>query len=689
MYNVSNAYKTAMHNRVQKFKVRGTVGNVSFSDENILVGSLSISNQCSGSDNIDIGQVYIGELNCTFLGVDIDRNSWFGKEIIIDFGQCLNDGSYEFIPLGVFTVAEADYTESGVAVKAYDHVAKLDKTCSSLSTGAKPYNLAKIACDACRVTLETSEAEFLRVPNGKVTLGIYAENDIKTYRDALSWIAQTCCCFVTASRSGGILFRQYGGQPADVIDDAHRFTGCTFSDFSTRYTGLSVVNITKQTTSYYAVSPDNGLTYNLGSNPYLQNAVSHSLSTMREAVLRKLAEIDYVPFKAACIGNPAYDLGDVLIFSDGIADSQKQSVITKFTWTYGREYVMEGVGRNPALATGSSKSDKNIAGLISQTVSDDLYRCTVLRNGADVHIADGERKSVIFARYMLYSPSHVRFNFEVLLSVTPDEDSSNLADVTIDNSSLILNPKPAQNFVTVKAIYKSDGEEITTRYPVETFSSGKHILTLQYDLDHDDSLSHSFDLWLEVSGGSVCIAENDAYEVISSTGLAADNKWEGTFRGDDGNLYIVIDGQAHKIPDSIEVFRYPAKLSYIADEPLDYSGLVVHAVFGDGSRVNITDECVINPAEGSPFDGNNDMYIEVSYTIWTVSYGTGFNLIQNYINELIITPPRKTDYRYGEILDYTGLTVEAVYRDGRRIDVTEQCVLKPAEGTAFDYYGMR
>ncbi|MBR4196762.1 MAG: hypothetical protein IKQ95_08650 [Synergistaceae bacterium] len=126
----------------------------------------------------------------------------------------------------------------------------------------------------------------------------YAENDIKTYRDALSWIAQTCCCFVTASRSGGILFRQYGGQPADVIDDAHRFTGCTFSDFSTRYTGISVVNIRKQTTSYYAVSPDDGLTYNLGSNPYLQNAVSHSLSTMRKAVLKKLAEIDYVPFKA-------------------------------------------------------------------------------------------------------------------------------------------------------------------------------------------------------------------------------------------------------------------------------------------------------------------------------------------------------------------------------------------------------
>ena len=407
---------------------------------------------------------------------------------------------------------------------------------------------------------------------------------------------------------------------------------------------------------------------------------------MREAVLRKLAEIDYVPFKAACIGNPAYDLGDVIVFSNCIADSEKKSVITKFTWTYGRDYVMEGVGRNPALASANSKSDKNIAGLMSRTADNELFRCTVIRNGAEVSIADGESHSVIFARYLLTAPSHVRFNFEVLLSVTANEDASNLADVSIRNNTLILTPKPTQRYVTVKAIYKSDGGEIVTRYPVETLPSGKHILTLQYDLDHDDSITHSFDLWLEVSGGSVSVAENDAYEVISSTGLAADNKWEGTFRGDDGNLYIVIDGVAHKIPDSITIHRYPSRMAYTPDEPLDYSGLVVHAIFRDGSQTDITNDCVINPVEGSPFDGNEDTYIEVSYTIWTVSYSTGFNLNQNYIDELIITPPRKIDYRYGEIIDYTGLVVEAVYRDGRKVDVTDQCVITPAEGIAFDYY---
>ncbi len=69
-----------MHSRVQVFKVSGNIDGVPFTEENILSGSLSISNQCSGVENIEIGQVYIGELNCTFLNLNIA--GWFGKEIL-------------------------------------------------------------------------------------------------------------------------------------------------------------------------------------------------------------------------------------------------------------------------------------------------------------------------------------------------------------------------------------------------------------------------------------------------------------------------------------------------------------------------------------------------------------------------------------------------------------------------------
>ena len=663
MYPVSNEYKEAMHSRVQKFRVTGTVGDVPFNDENILAGSLSITNQCSGNENIDIGQVYIGELDCTFINLNIERNNWYGKDITIYFGQMLANGNFEYIPLGIYTISEAEYTASGVAVKAYDCMAKLDKTCSELIAGAKPYNLALKICQNCKVNFETTEAEFQSFANYDTVLGAYNENDVETYRDALSWLAQACGCFATASRTGGIVFRSYNSQAVETIDDFHRFSGCSFSDFSTRYTGMSVVDMATQTTTYYYVKPDDALTYNLGTNPYLQIAVSHSLTAMRRNVLNVLAEIDFTPFKAKCIGNPAYDLGDVLIFSGGIADDTKKSCITKYTWNYGSGYEMTGAGKNPALATAYSKSDKNIAGLISRTSDNKLLQYIVLRNREEIQINDGDSSSVLLAQYISSQGSHIRFNFEILLTVIPNNDTA-----------------------VVKAKYFLDNAEVTDRYPVETWEAGKHILTLQYDISNAEDGAHSLDLQIEVSGGKILIEANDAYEVVTSTGIFSDNVWEGLVRGEDGNLYIIINGVAHKVPDSIEVGKRPVKTVYMDDEPIDYNGLVINAVFGDKTKTEITNDCEINPENGTPYSADRDNYVEVTYLTWGLTYTTGFELGYNGIIKIeMASLPNKVNYSQGEIIDYTGARVRAVYYDESTEDITDKCVFIPGAGTVFDY----
>ena len=123
MYQVSEAYREAMHQKVQTFRLTGMAGNHSFTEANILKGSFSVTNQCSGADAVEIGQVYIGELNATFMDMGISRYQWQALEISPSLGLKLADGSYEYVPLGVFTVAEAEWTASGIVVKAYDNMA--------------------------------------------------------------------------------------------------------------------------------------------------------------------------------------------------------------------------------------------------------------------------------------------------------------------------------------------------------------------------------------------------------------------------------------------------------------------------------------------------------------------------------------------------------------------------------------
>jgi hypothetical protein len=191
MYAVSDKYKAAMKQPVQRFRMRGTIGEHSFTDDNILSGSFSITNQCTGNEEIAIGQVYIGELNATFLNMSISRYGWKGLEIKPVFGMRLSDGTYEEVPLGVFTVETAEWTESGVVVKAYDHMALLDKNCNKVITEVTPYQCAQAIAEATGVIFSNTEKEFESFANGTTMVSETETNDVETWRDLVSWLAQT------------------------------------------------------------------------------------------------------------------------------------------------------------------------------------------------------------------------------------------------------------------------------------------------------------------------------------------------------------------------------------------------------------------------------------------------------------------------------------------------------------------
>ena len=366
MYAVSEQYKEAMRRPVQNYRMHGSIADTVFDDEHILSGSFSITNQCSDETQVQIGQVYIAELKVTLVGMNEERYSLKNAEIRPFFGMRLADQSYEDIPLGVFTISEANWGESGVEITAYDNMAKLDRSFSATTLSGTAYRLASIACRSCGLELKTSAEEFAAFQNGDVNFSLYAGNNIESWRTFLSWLAQSVACNVFADREGKIVFRPYGQTPVDTIDAAHRFTGCTFGDYITRYTGLSCVDIDAQETKYYGEDQDDALTYNLGENPFLQ---SGNVDAMRKNILKALGSIQYVPFKAQMIGNPAYDLMDVFRFTGGHADENRIFCMTKFVFSYNQKYEMQGVGKNPALVTGNSKSDKNLSGLIDEVSS--------------------------------------------------------------------------------------------------------------------------------------------------------------------------------------------------------------------------------------------------------------------------------------------------------------------------------
>ncbi len=504
MYGVSNVYKEAMHQRVQRHIIYGTIGSVEFTDANILSGSMTILNQCSGTEEIAIGQVFVGELKATFRNINIPRGSWQGKEITVVFSLCLDEANdvWEDVPVGVYTVLSSMHNLSGTQVVAYDHMNKLDKTCGTRFTAASPYSILTFACTECGVQLGNTEEEIRALPNGTEFLVQYPESDIETWRDMVSWVAQTLGCFATAGRDGKIYLRKYGQTVVDTIDAAHRHDGAAFSDFQTRYTGMSVVNMANENTSYYALDPDDGLTYNLGSNPFLQ-PTGQKRDEMRRRVLDALGEINYTPLSTNMIGNVAYDLGDVIQYTGGSA-ANDLCCVTKFVYTHHGGYAVSGVGKNPATATGKSKSDKNIVGLTNR-LGADTFAYDVIRNGRAVDVADGQNRRITRASIMCKENAKIKMDAEILL-----------------NTVLTAGKDKAVGTVT----YILDGTELE-RHPIETWLAGNHILTLQYFLQLTDPGFHTFDIFLEMADGSIHINEFDVLEVFSGTGVAAEAEWNG------------------------------------------------------------------------------------------------------------------------------------------------------------------
>lgn len=523
MYGVSDAYKEAMKQPVQRFRMTGTVGTIPFTDDNILQGSMSITNQCSDGTEVKIGQVYIAELDVTLMNTNLARYSLKNKKITPVFGLQLADKSYEDVPLGVFNISEANWTASGIVIKAYDNMYLFEKSCDIQSISGMPYSLAKTACDTCGLELGTTDIEFSKFKNGSEQLSMLTENDIETWRDFISWVAQTVGCNVFADRDGKIIFRQYGQDVVDTINPNQRLTGASFSDFETRYTGLSCVNIAEKTTSYYGMPVDDALTYNLGSNPFLQYGTSTTVEQQRRAVLEALQQIDYVPFSLSMIGNPAYDLMDVFSFPEGLGDADKLFCMTKYTFNYHGEYQMEGVGENPALANGKSKTDKNISGLMSS--SDDYgMHYTVFTNADTVTVGDGENKSIANVTFIVRKTTHVHIEFEILLT----------AETTETGEAWNWTENDAVATVT----YYLNGEEITTYYPVETWQDGQHILHLMYDLQAVAAQIHTWDIWISMTGGQITMDKYGILGVISGVGLVADSDWDGNISAGD-NIHAI------------------------------------------------------------------------------------------------------------------------------------------------------
>ena len=561
MYPVSEAFLQAVQGNTRKYYWTGKITTVdgveySFTQEDIVKGSGYITAQCCGNSEIELGAVYAAEMGIS-LFLDIDRYTLEDAKVELSYHLRLADGSYEAVPMGIFEVSEANRTAHVLELKAYDYMLRFDRDFNGFETIGTAYGMMALCGTACGVELAQSQAEIEALPNGSELLSIFPENDIETYRDVLYFTAQVLGGFFCINREGKLEFRQYGNTPVMEILQKHRFSS-SFSDFVTRYTAVSSTNLRTQTAEYYALEEDDGLTMNLGINPLLQFGLEETRAELCRNILTALAVVNYVPFDSDTIGNPALDLGDVLTFSGGQADSQQITCVTSFTVKIGGRQSLKCVGKNPRLSQAKSKNDKNISGLLNQIEAGKIGIHTF--TNASAYTLGETNVRIISIEFASKEENHAQFFGQVVVDVVADtvERTANAngtivvpfpataADSGTDTNADSTEGGAAEDStevsvdVSLPVTWTEDGKvicyvtfelndaEILLHRPVETWHSGKHILSLYYPIENVvPNITNSFNVYLRMENGSGTVGIGDCIASISGQAMAAAAAWDG------------------------------------------------------------------------------------------------------------------------------------------------------------------
>ncbi len=134
------------------------------------------------------------------------------------------------------------------------------------------------------------------------------------------------------------------------------------------------------------------------------------------------------------------------------------------------------------------------------------------------------------------------------------------------------------------------------------------------------------------------------------------------------NLFATVDitvneQEAPVTLTGIKVTEQPDKVSYIAGQTFDKSGMVVKAVYSDGSEQEITDYVVTNAPLS---EGTTTVYVTYENYFATVSISVAAKEI---VSIEVTNAPTQITYVEGQLFNPAGMVITATYTDGSKEDL--------------------
>ena len=543
MYPFSAAFLEALHKAQHVEHVRGTVGGVPFTDNNIL--GMSYVNRCSDPKDVTLGSAFIGKLQVQFQNIAIPRGQWKGKKIVLEWGLELEDQTVEYIPAGVFYIASAPWSVTGVTVTAYDIMSFLEEDITFSQSSGTIYGYLSLMASELDVEMGITAEECAALPNGTQLLGIYPGASLTKWRDLASYLGQAVGGFVCATRDGKLTIKSFAdSQIVDELTEYEREVHAQFSDFDNQYMGISMVDMEDNTQIYIDGQNGSGSSYiNIGSNPLLQYGIPAVKAQIRGAVADVAAGINYTPFNAPTMSGLAYDLGDLITNSGGIAgETDLTCCVMSVEWSFKQLTNLIGYGSDPALSGGMTRADRAVSSLAKNQKSDGLTYYTFVNTEA-VNLTTTAKK--------LYS---IAFAVTETTTVTLWNEIKSLNTLSGDTQSITYE-------------YYLDGVKFDYE-PVDTFGEdGYHTEPHPFWLQNVEAgRVHTWLVKAKIDGGTASVAIGDIHALIMGQKMAAQAGFDGNIEVSDEVSALELGFIFAELTENVELTtQQPMRLPLISD----------------------------------------------------------------------------------------------------------------------------
>lgn len=424
MYNeVTNAFKGKILEKSRTFRAR--LINAANSKEVISDGFFAV--KVYEQSNEDTETLSLGGTVSSYIEVELYKPAYYvtGKEYKLQIGLQLDDGTLEYVQMGLFTAQKPSEDNGKVTFTAYDRfVSRLAGLYSSaLTYPVDGKTVLREVQKKSGITIEGIDS----LPDGvMIPMRTTITDDEKTlterpfdgysYRETIGYLALMYGKFATMNRNGNVELRWYK-------DTGYRVeTNMSYDDIVCAETNFAVQYI------HCTIGDDSEKTVTSGSGSTGINANAPVMTkTILDAVYKQVGGMTYLPTTCSFKGDPRIELGDILtvVKRDG---TEVKVPVMSLTFEYDGGLVNSVGSYGDTEQSGSSSDTGPSTKRMNRVYSDLLLVKEVVATKASIAYLQAN-----YASISELDAANARIDAITSTDITTSYLNANYADITMSN----------------------------------------------------------------------------------------------------------------------------------------------------------------------------------------------------------------------------------------------------------------